>query len=153
MKGRTVPKFVLPVSNDPMWVSSDGGWGTAVCRKGDNDCVVRAIALTSGLSYDTVVAELKRRGRILGQGTDQEVFAPFLKALSYERISHPPVANCPRLRLRAFAECAGFGRFIVSIPGHVTTVIDGKVHEESAPAWNAVVSLSWKALAPLRSAV
>lgn len=93
------------------------------------DCVVRALSTALGVDYLEQRRELNRAKRELGYSSykDRKFLYDYLK--DYERLIFKAVAGEPRLKAYQFAEIHPKGTYILSLRGHATVCIDGKIKD------------------------
>ena len=98
--------------------------------KREEDCVVRAITLASGLPYEEVehklwlTAELYNCDRLC-----KFCYSNFIKhVLGYKEV------NCDDLTVGEFADKHPIGIYLVRIEGHLTCIIDGICYD----IWNCL---------------
>jgi hypothetical protein len=127
-------------SHAPKFVHDDGG-RAAAGYKGDapGDCACRAIAIATGTPYQTVYDALnglgqrervtKRRRHKSGArtGVHKATFRKFLTDLGWTWVPTMFIGGGCKVHLRA--DELPSGRLIVSLSKHLTTVIDGVVHD------------------------
>lgn len=130
---------------------NDGGRAAAGFKGQTGDCVVRAIAIASGLPYIEVYNSLKqlnaayannRRGRVAGKlqkkgstprdGNYRKVYHDYILSLGFEWVSCMQIGSGCKIHLRA--EELPAGRLICAVSRHLTAVIDGTVHDLYNPA-------------------
>ena len=125
----------------------DGGRAAAGYRGTAGDCVTRAIAIATGLSYNTVYDSLFERGRAyyrLGRhsgppnvgrfasprtGVHRKVYEPFMFDLGWAWTPTMSIGSGTRVHLRA-DELPG-GPLVVAVSRHLCAVIDGVLHDMS----------------------
>jgi hypothetical protein len=127
-------------------IIDDGGRGAAG-RKGEaSDCVVRAIAIATGLPYAKVYDDLmsaakafgrQRRGRVAKRirdkgasprnGVNDEVWKPYLEYLGWRWTPTMSIGSGCQVHLRSGE--LPMGRLIARVSGHVVAVIDGQIHD------------------------
>lgn len=120
---------------------NDGGRQAAGYTGSTRDCVVRAIAIATGLPYQTVydgindAAQGERRGRKKkGLSTARSgVYTPtirkYLKGLGWQWTPTMHIGSGCTVHLRADELPAG--RLIVNVSRHLVAVIDGVIHDTS----------------------
>ncbi len=123
---------------------SDGGRSTSKRPKQKNDCVVRALALLTGFSYDEAYEELAKRGRKCGGGTAKVVWKAILKEWGYRKQSFPAIKGVNRVSLKSFAEHYLTGEYLVQMAGHVTFVRNGVVLDAFRPRQDGCVYAVWQ---------
>lgn len=109
---------------------TDGGRAQHGYRGENNDCVVKSIAIATGIPYPEVHAALKARGRVNGRGTRGDVKADFLGTLPYVKRVTITLETC---RVWSFFQAHAKGTFLVSVPKHLTVIKNGKVLDEIPP--------------------
>lgn len=88
------------------------------------DCVIRALSLATGKSWDEIYAELCVYGFMLcDMPSSNAVWGQYLADYGFERdvVSD----SCPSCTVRDFASRHQKGTFILGTGTHVVTVIDG----------------------------
>lgn len=83
------------------------------------DCAIRSISLATGKSWDYTYKELSEAARKKGMMMDNVKFLEDYLDDRYDRLcfySHT---------IREFIEENPYGTYIISMPGHLTCVIDG----------------------------
>lgn len=88
-----------------------------------NDCVVRAISVAEGKTWDETYDELSEIAQYEGTILDDIEFVEGYLDNRYSRISHFSKT------VGEFAEEFPVGVFLVTMPNHITTVIDGVVYD------------------------
>lgn len=117
---------------------TDGGRQSAGFKGQTGDCVVRAIAIATGIDYKTVYNEIARRNKLAGEkksarnGSHKKVFKPYLEELGFKWVPLMGIGTGTRVHL-AEDELPG-GTIICSLSGHIATVIDGVVHDDHDPS-------------------
>ena len=97
-----------------------------------SDCVKRSIALTTGIPYLDVQRGLNEHKKITGAKIFYDNPNPdsFVKnVLGFSRVYVNKNADGTRISLADFAKIHAKGRFIVSLSGHWTALIDGVVYD------------------------
>ena len=107
------------------------------------DCVVRAVSTAFGRDYMETRRDLNRAKKELGYSSykDRRFLYDYLK--DCERLTFKGVAGRPRDKVRDFLRDHSKGTYIVSVRGHVTTVIDGMLYD----TWDCgylTVYTAWK---------
>ncbi len=107
------------------------------------DCVVRAVSTAFRKDYLEARRELNRAKRDLGYSSykDRKFLYDYLKG--YERLLFKGVSGQERTKVRNFLAEHPKGTYIVSVRGHVTTVIDGFLYD----TWDCgylTVYTAWK---------
>jgi len=138
------------------FVKNDGGRSKSGIARGRGDgvgdCVTCAIAITTGKPYrevhdaltaatvrhvaaasDAWARRARRRGGVRAFSADHgvmdAVYGPYLEQLGWRFTSTKELPRGRGVHLRA-DELPG-GRLIVQLPGHLTAVIDGVIHDTS----------------------
>ena len=126
------------------FVKNDGGRDSAGYRGETSDCVVRAIAIATGLPYQQVydginaLAKTERRGsrkrRISNArtGVYKNTRNRFLEALGWRWTPTMQIGSGCTVHLRADELPAG--RLVVSLSRHSVAVIDGVIHDIYDPS-------------------
>lgn len=107
------------------------------------DCVVRAVSTAFKKDYLEVRRELNRAKRELGYSSykDRKFLYDYLN--KYERLLFKGVTGQERTKVHDFLKEHPTGTYIVSVRGHVTTVIDGFLYD----TWDCgylTVYTAWK---------
>lgn len=89
------------------------------------DCVVRAIAIVTGRSWDDVYAHLCIQGYMMkNMPSVNKVWGTYLTSIGFERKTLP--SDCPNCyTIRDFCEEHKDGRYILATGSHVVAVVDG----------------------------
>lgn len=134
---------------------NDGGRAKAGYEGKTGDCVTRAIAITSGLPYEEVYKTLHRlnkeyadthrcqvakkiksgkgrRGTTPRNGVFSEIYRPYLESLGYEWVPTMKVGGGCKVHLKE--EELPKGTLIVRVSRHLTSVIDGVIHDTYDPS-------------------
>lgn len=125
---------------------NDGGREEAGYKGFTGDCVVRAISIVTGLSYQKVYDDLynqtrewrlasnsrhakaaKPEGDSPRTGVYKDVYKPYLEKLGYKWIPTMFVGKGCKVHLRKNE--LPMGKLIVSVSKHITTVIDGVLND------------------------
>jgi len=140
------------------FVFDDGGRKAAGFKGNTGDCVVRAIAITSGLPYKEVYKELTERNRqfvskykdqqrkgkptknakiaeklvnrgyTVRGGVYKEVYEPYLKQLGYNW--HPAMSIGTGCKIHLHREeLPTSGRLILCVSRHLTAYVNGTLHD------------------------
>lgn len=121
------------------FVFDDGGRAAAGYRGQTNDCVVRAIAIVTGLPYQQVyddMVTLAKRERPRGRrrrshprtGIHTTTWRPYLEGLGWVFTPTMGIGTGCRVHLRP-DELPAQGRLLVNVSKHVVAVVDGVVHD------------------------
>lgn len=124
------------------FLQDDAGRSKSLRPKQKSDCVVRAFAIAIQKSYDDVYVELAAAGRKCGQGTAKEVWKGLL--IDVYKISFPAQTGQKRMNLPTFCSQYPCGRYIVQMACHLTTVVDGVVHDTFAPGAERCIYACWR---------
>lgn len=116
---------------------NDGGRKAAGYKGRAGDCVVRSIAIATGLPYRevydavNVLARRERpgkRGRSKARdGVAKQTYERYLKALGWTWVPTMKIGSGCTVHLNERELPAG--RLIVRVSGHMTCVIDGVIHD------------------------
>lgn len=98
-----------------------------------DDCLVRAIALVTGRSWDYVYIELGLQGFIMkNMPSVNKVWGNYLRSIGF--VEYPFFNVCPDCyTVRDFCYDHPFGTFILATGSHVIAVIDGDYYD----AWDS----------------
>lgn len=122
----------------------DGGRKAAGYKGKTGDCVVRSIAIATELPYQQIydnvnkLAERERTGkRKRGKsnartGVYKGTMKKLLESLGWQWTPTMEIGSGCKVHLRA--DELPSGRLIVSVSGHLTTVIDGAIHDTHDPS-------------------
>jgi hypothetical protein len=125
-----------------MFTQTDGGRGEAGFVE-KNDCCVRAIAVSTGLSYSESHELLKHYGR-----RDRRKFKFVNWICSMRdingRVPVPVTVSIGAKTTGQFLKMKVSGRFIVRTRGHVFAVIDGVIHDDGRFIPRARVRNIWR---------
>jgi len=125
------------------WVYDDGGRAGAGYKGNTRDCVCRAIAIATGIDYQTVydslneVATRERRGkRKRGvsnsrMGVYKYTTRKYLESIGWRFTPTMAIGTGCKVHLRE-NELPG-GKIIVSVSKHLVAVIDGVIHDTHNP--------------------
>ena len=92
------------------------------------DCVVRAIAKATGISWDEVYQNLCLIGlRVKDMPSSKRVYRQYLNNIS--KMEKQPWNGNRKYTLTEFAEEFNRGAYVVSIANHLTVVIDGFIYD------------------------
>lgn len=130
------------------WVFNDGGRSTYFVGSA-GDCVTRAIAIGAGLDYRAVYDDLAERmaglapvagrpnrgKRSARNGIPRAVYVNYLARLGWDWHPTMTIGSGCRVHL-AVDEVPMSGRVIVRLSRHLTTVVDGVVHDTHDPGRN-----------------
>ena len=130
---------------------NDGGRDAAGFKGGAGDCVVRSIAIAANLPYIQVYEDLRaanaryaserdnklsrhltRRGSSPRNGNHRNVFHDYILGHGFEWVPTMKVGAGCQVHLRP--EELPTGTLIVKVSKHLTTVIDGVIHDTHNPS-------------------
>jgi hypothetical protein len=126
------------------WVKDDGGRVAAGYRGTAGDCVVRAVAIATGLPYQTVydmANELgrgeriskRKRGRSSARtGVHKVTIRRMMQSLGWTWKATMQIGSGCTVHLRS--DELPRGRLVVSVSRHLVAVIDGVVHDTHDPS-------------------
>lgn len=129
-----------------MYQYNDGGRTQSKRPKQKADCTVRAIALTCDLPYDEAYDLLKDAGRRSHAGFDFSGFIKKQNEINGKRLVWKPfqaVKGQPRMKPETFIKQFPEGKFILSIAGHVSVVING-INHDIFEQWGRCVYGVWE---------
>lgn len=112
-------------------------------KKEVNDCVIRAIAIATGMSWLDVYDDLYRVGRSeYDMMSSNAVWGLYLYQCGFEPFLLPE--SCPRcITVREFARRFPHGRYIVGTGTHAIAVISGDYYD-SWDSGSTVPSYFWR---------
>lgn len=84
-----------------------------------NDCTIRAISKATKQTWDKTYSELSNAARKRGMMMDSVEFIEEYLDERYERVCHYSKT------VGEFIDECPYGTFIISMPGHLTCVVDG----------------------------
>lgn len=123
----------------PVFVDSDGGRAVSKRSRQRNDCTVRALALTTVVPYDEAYDRLMAAGRKSSRSFAITRWLP-KSGIGFTKVSYPAVKGQRRMTLGEFALGDGSeGRWIACCAKHVIAVIDGAIHDDGKPRYDACV--------------
>ncbi len=131
---------------------NDGGRAEAGFKGGAGDCVVRAIAIAARLPYlqvyedlrvanaryaelrnDKLARRLNAKGSSPRNGNHRNVFHDYIVDLGFEWVPTMRVGAGCQVHLRA-NELPTSGTLIIKVSKHLTTMIDGVIHDTHDPS-------------------
>ncbi len=131
---------------------NDGGRAEAGFKGGAGDCVVRAIAIAARLPYlqvyedlrvanaryaelrnDKLARRLNAKGSSPRNGNHRNVFHDYIVDLGFEWVPTMRVGAGCQVHLRA-NELPISGTLIIKVSKHLTTMIDGVIHDTHDPS-------------------
>ena len=123
------------------WVYDDGGREAAGFKGKAGDCVVRAVAIVSGLPYAEVYKALadgmgtqrKSKGRSARNGvsTTRKWFKDYMNSIGFVWVPTMGVGTGCKVHLSS--DELPKGRLVVSVSKHYTAVIDGVIRDTYSP--------------------
>jgi hypothetical protein len=122
------------------WYHDDGGRESAGFRGEADDCVARAIAIATGLSYKTVYDDLnelsRRKGKLRGfgarTGIAKQTTRRYMTHLGW--VWQPTMGIGTGCTVHLADGELPAGRLVVQVSRHVVAVIDGVVHDTYDPS-------------------
>jgi len=108
------------------WVFNDGGRAGSKRPRQNNDCTVRALAISFNRDYDDVYDELKTAGRKCSRGF---FFTDWAKEHVLVRTTKPAVKGECRYCLSDFCRDHPKGIYIIQVARHVFAVVNGVVQD------------------------
>lgn len=131
------------------WVDNDGGRGVAGFKGDAGDCVVRAIAIATGLDYRTVYKELTRRQQAAHAakpkryrnstartGIAMDLTKAYLAELGWEWVPVMGFGTGCTMHLRP--DEVPPGRVILRLSRHICALINGVIHDTYDPSRDGV---------------
>lgn len=121
------------------WNFNDGGRAEAGFRGPARDCVTRAIAIATTKPYREVydalnalaiterITKRKRKKSSSREGVFRETYSRYLQSLGWRWVPTMSIGSGCRVHLRT-SELPR-GTLIVRVSRHLTTVIDGELHD------------------------
>jgi hypothetical protein len=111
----------------------DGGRAAAGFKGKAGDCVVRSIAIATGLPYAQVHKALFI-DRLAPEryGVPKDAYDNFLSALGWIWVPTMRIGQGCKVHLRD--DELPMGRLVVSVTRHLTAVIDGVIHDNHDPS-------------------
>ena len=98
-----------------------------------NDCVVKALAIASGKSYEEAHEILKKHGRKNRRGTQRYTSLKAIREVNpsadFERIKKP---NGSQYTFRTISEAFPKGNYILYVRGHAAAMVDGVIEDWAA---------------------
>lgn len=113
-------------------VINDGGRAEAGFKGKTGDCVVRAIAIATGLDYKRVYKELTQMnkemcfGNSVRNGVQRAVYQNYLECIGWEWV---PKSGGGRSAVHLRSDELPSGTIIARCSKHVVAVIDGVMHD------------------------
>ena len=102
-----------------------------------NDCTVKALAITAGISYEDAHALMASVGRKTGKGANGEMILKALSKTLNVTLTPKNVKTCKgeygkRLTPNVFARMHPKGKFYCITRNHALAIVDGKVEDWTA---------------------
>ncbi len=94
--------------------------------KREEDCVVRAITLASGLPYAEVEEKLYMTGQLLNC---HRLCIACYRMFIENVLGYKPMKNVESLFVGEFADKFSYGTYLIRVDGHITTFIDGVIYD------------------------
>jgi hypothetical protein len=117
---------------------NDGGRAAAGYKGDAGDCVTRSIAIATGRSYqevydalNTIKGSLRQtrgvRGSSARTGVSRTIYERYLVSLGWHFVPTMKIGSGCKVHLRA--KELPMGALIVRVSKHLTTVVDGVIHD------------------------
>ena len=130
------------VMADFAWSKTDAGRSSSKRPKQVNDCTVRALALTRGLSYDEAYDLLKAAGR---ESNRRFLMVPYLNQQAWaQKIAFPAVKGERRMSPVTFTKQFSTGVYICRTAKHVFPVLNGVVYDDHKARPSRCIYTAWK---------
>lgn len=124
------------------YTPTDAGRSLSTRSRQKNDCTVRAVALTLGISYDTAYDTLAAHGRKCSKGFH---IAEWLEKHAWAtKLPFPAVKGQSRMNPQTFTKQFQAGRYICRTAKHVFAEVDGVVMDTSRPRPNRCIYSAWR---------
>ena len=124
------------------WTKTDAGRGSSKRPKQVNDCTVRALVLTRGLSYDEAYDVLKAAGR---ECNKRFLMVAYLSQQPWaHKIAFQAVKGERRMNPVTFTKQFSNGVYICRTAKHVFAVVDGVVLDDHKASPNRCIYTAWK---------
>lgn len=99
-------------------------------RVSAEDCVIRAIAKTTGKSWEEVLTGLFEVAlKVKDVPSAKAVFQKYLEKQGYPTQRQPRKTNGTKYTVEEFATKFEEGAYIITVANHLTCVIDGKCYD------------------------
>jgi hypothetical protein len=108
-------------------------------RREVNDCVVRAVSLAEGKSWDETYLILSKLALNEAVILDDSLFVEKYLNSKYEAIC--PKCEGYRITVGEFVKTHPKGTFLITMKGHITCVVDGIIYD----TWDCTDKLMWNA--------
>jgi len=116
------------------FVFNDGGRSAAGYLGSTRDCVVRSIAIVTGMPYKQVYDDINKLSKKMSDknsssrtGVMKKTYKTYLKNLGY--VYTPTMGIGTGCKVHLKAEELPAGRLLVSVSKHLTAVINGVLHD------------------------
>lgn len=114
---------------------NDGGRSLSKRPKQKKDCVVRAVAIACGVTYDEVYELFKNEGRRNNSGVPNEVWKAALEAgifqTSFQYFAFPAEKGKTRMSILRFCSEYSSGTYIIQTAKHLSVVSGGILQDDS----------------------
>ena len=132
------------------WVYDDGGRSQYFAGKNAGDCVTRSIAIAMQRDYREIYDALTEANKVFSNGRSRkalklraagpsprdgvyrEVYGPFIESQGWVWTPTMQIGSGCRVHLKADEMPAG--RLIVRLSQHLTSMIDGVIHDTHDPS-------------------
>ena len=96
-----------------------------------DDCVKRAVCLTTGMSYKETANLLNKIKREIGEKDycTKKCCNEYVKRFGWKKLSFPAEKGKPRMNGQKFAEQYRKGSYILNMAGHWSSCIDGVIYD------------------------
>ena len=103
------------------------------CRQEEPDCVVRAISVATGMTWDKVHNDLcDLSGLLCTMPSVNWLWGKYLTSIGFDRFILPD--TCPDcMRVKRFCEAYPDGTFVAGTGSHAVAIIDGDYYD----TWNS----------------
>lgn len=124
------------------FIATDAGRAESQRPCQQNDCTVRAVALSKSVSYDAAYDLLARAGRKCGGRFN---FGAWVALQPWaNKISFPAAKGQRRMNPATFCQRYPVGIFILKTAKHVFVVKDGVMHDERPEQDDRCVYVAWE---------
>ncbi len=126
---------IVEDDSTPRFVYDDGGRAAAGYKGGAHDCVTRAIAIATEMSYDAVYDALHARmkedirvgSRSPRNGAPRKIYEPYLAGLGWHWVPTMHIGSGCRVHLRGNE--LPLDRLVVRTSRHLVAVINGVIRD------------------------